>query len=78
MSPPETTQISVPLQAEAKNILTDIASKNGFEFSELCSLILSSWATSGGSLWMGRKKFVIDWPREYVFLNREEKTTARE
>jgi len=74
----ESTEISLQLQAEAKDILTEIARRNGFELSELCSVILSAWATHGGSLWMGRKKIVIDWPREYAFLNREEKTASRE
>jgi len=63
---------------EAKNTLAEIASRNGFELSELCSLVLSAWATRGGSLWMGRKKFVIDWPREYAFLDREKGTASRE
>jgi len=66
-----TSEISLSLRPEVKSILFDIASKNGFELKELCSIVLSVWAIHGGSIWMGRKKFVVDWPREFVFLNRE-------
>jgi hypothetical protein len=66
-----TFEISLSMQAEAKNVLSDIASKNGFELNELCSIILSLWATHGGSIWMGRKWFVVDWPRKFVFLKKE-------
>jgi hypothetical protein len=64
--------ISLELKPEVEKILRDTARKTGMNLNKICEIILSTWATHGGSVWMGRQRFVVDWPIEAVYLKKEE------
>lgn len=66
------SEISLELKPEVEKILRETASKTGMDLNRICEAVLSSWATHGGSIWMGRRRFVVDWPIEFVFLKKEE------
>jgi hypothetical protein len=71
MEPRKTAEISLSIQAQVNNRLVELASENGFALEELCCTILSLWATHGGTIWLGRKWRVIDWPKKFLFLEKE-------
>jgi hypothetical protein len=72
MSTTKAVDLCLSVQPEVRDMLVELAMKNGFEVNDLCSTVLTLWTKHGGSIWMGRKGFVVDWPLEYAFCEKKE------
>ena len=70
MGTSKTSKITVSVETRVESLLRDIATKNDFTLNDLCSAVLSLWVTHGGSIWMGRKWCAVDWPKKFIYLER--------